>query len=220
VHIVSDATPGHWPVRQIVAELCKRRSTEPTVAYVECHDQSLVGAQTLAFRLMGTDMYHFMSRLSSSTPRIEFGIAMLKVVRLLTSALGGEGYLSFMGNEFGHPDWIDFPREGNNFSFEKARRRWDLVDDPLLRFRWLNDFDRGVFLFFKKMRTIAITIVTRRVVITKQLMPLPKRIRLLLILSILISLLGACGICYEFVTNFSSTPLLPGLISDIDQVCE
>mmetsp|Transcript_18534 Transcript_18534/g.47395 ORF Transcript_18534/g.47395 Transcript_18534/m.47395 type:complete len:194 (-) Transcript_18534:215-796(-) len=93
---------------------------------------------------MGTDMYHFMSRLSSSTPRIEFGIAMLKVVRLLTSALGGEGYLSFMGNEFGHPDWIDFPREGNNFSFEKARRRWDLVDDPLLRFRWLNDFDRAM----------------------------------------------------------------------------
>jgi 1,4-alpha-glucan branching enzyme len=93
---------------------------------------------------MGSDMYHFMSRLSTSTPRIEFGLAALKCIRLLTSALGGEGWLTFMGNEFGHPEWIDFPRKGNGFSMERARRRWDLVDDALLRYRWLNDFDRAM----------------------------------------------------------------------------
>lgn len=144
VHVVSESPPGRWPLGLIVSELCKRRPTEPTIAYAECHDHSLVGSQTLAFRLMGTEMYSHMSRLSPLTPRIEFGIAALKLIRLLTSALGGEGYLNFMGNEWGHPEWVDFPREGNEYSMARARRRWELVDDPLLRYRWLNDFDRAM----------------------------------------------------------------------------
>lgn len=32
------------------------------------------------------------------------------MIRLLTFSLGSKAYLNFMGNEFGHPEWIDFPR--------------------------------------------------------------------------------------------------------------
>ncbi|KAG8468126.1 hypothetical protein KFE25_007178 [Diacronema lutheri] len=144
IHVLAESPPGRWPLAHVASELCKRRLCDRTIAYAECHDHSLVGAQTLAFRLMGTDMYHHMSRLSPLTPRIEYGVAALKLVRLLTSALGGDGYLNFMGNEFGHPQWVDFPREGNAYSLDKARRRWDLVDDPLLRYRWLYDYDRAL----------------------------------------------------------------------------
>ena len=68
-------------------------------------------------------------------------MALHRLSRLLTYSLCGEAYLTFMGNEFGHPEWIDLPREGNGHSLERARRRWDLADDPKLRYGQLYDFE-------------------------------------------------------------------------------
>ena len=92
------------------------------MAYVECHDQALVGDKTLAFWLMDSEMYTNMSTLSPRTPVIDRGMALHKLIRLATLGLGGEAYLTFIGNEFGHPEWLDFPREGNGFSYHYARR--------------------------------------------------------------------------------------------------
>ncbi len=103
-----------WDIGHIVHTLTNRRWKEPTIAYAESHDQALVGDKTLAFWLMDKEMYDFMSTLSPLTPIIDRGISLHKMIRLLTYGLGGEGYLNFMGNEFGHPEWLDFPREGNN----------------------------------------------------------------------------------------------------------
>lgn len=83
-----------------------------------------------------------MSNVTPLTPVIARGMALHKLIRLLTHALGGEGYLNFEGNEFGHPEWLDFPREGNNNSFWYARRQFNLPDDKLLRYQYLNHFDR------------------------------------------------------------------------------
>ena len=71
-------------------------------------------------------------------------MALHKMIRLLTASLHGGGYLNFMGNEFGHPEWIDFPREGNDWSYQHARRQWSLADDGTLQFVWLGAFDRAL----------------------------------------------------------------------------
>ncbi|XP_043814777.1 1,4-alpha-glucan-branching enzyme 1, chloroplastic/amyloplastic isoform X2 [Manihot esculenta] len=126
-----------WKMGDIVHTLTNRRWLEKCVAYAESHDQALVGDKTIAFWLMDKDMYDFMARDRPSTPLIDRGIALHKMIRLITMGLGGEGYLNFMGNEFGHPEWIDFPRgdrhlpngkviPGNNHSYDKCRRRFDL----------------------------------------------------------------------------------------------
>ena len=93
---------------------------------------------------MDKEMYDFMSDLSPLTPVIERGVALHKLIRLLTYGLGGEGYLNFEGNEFGHPEWLDFPRAGNDNSFHYCRRQFNLVDDQLLRYKYLNNFDRAM----------------------------------------------------------------------------
>src|SRR5581483_10022999 len=111
--------------------------------YAESHDQALVGDKTLAFRLMDQEMYWRMGRESESLV-IARGIALHKIIRLLTFSLAGEAYLSFIGNEFGHPEWVDFPREGNGFSYQHARRQWSLVDNPSLRYAGLNRFDQAM----------------------------------------------------------------------------
>ncbi|KAI5637559.1 1,4-alpha-glucan-branching enzyme [Phthorimaea operculella] len=120
------------------------RWMEGTVAYAESHDQALVGDKTLAFWLMDAAMYTHMSTLSEPNPVIERGMALHCCIRLITHALGGEAYLNFIGNEFGHPEWLDFPRAGNNSSYHYARRQWNLVDDPLLKYKFLNEFDRDM----------------------------------------------------------------------------
>jgi 1,4-alpha-glucan branching enzyme len=130
-----------WDMQQIVHTLTNRRWQERTVAYAESHDQALVGDKTLAFWLMDKEMYDFMSKVTPLTPIIDRGLALHKMIRLLTHGLGGEAWLNFMGNEFGHPEWLDFPRVGNNESYHHARRQWNLVDDPLLRYQFLNEFD-------------------------------------------------------------------------------
>ncbi|KAL7116504.1 hypothetical protein ACP275_03G009000 [Erythranthe tilingii] len=144
-----------WSVGDISWSLTNRRYTEKCIAYAESHDQAIVGDKTIAFSLMDKEMYSGMSCLTKASPVIERGIALHKMIHFLTMALGGEGYLNFMGNEFGHPDWIDFPREGNGWSSDKCRRQWDLVDTDHLRFKFLNAFDRAMNLLDEKFKFLA-----------------------------------------------------------------
>ncbi|OQO00056.1 1,4-alpha-glucan-branching enzyme [Cryoendolithus antarcticus] len=130
-----------WDMGALCHTLTNRRHGEKTIAYAESHDQALVGDKTLLFWLCDAQMYTNMSTLSEFTPVIERGMALHKMIRLITHALGGEGYLNFEGNEFGHPEWLDFPREGNGNSFHYARRQFNLPDDSLLRYKFLNEFD-------------------------------------------------------------------------------
>ncbi|GKT35759.1 1,4-alpha-glucan-branching enzyme [Aduncisulcus paluster] len=131
-----------WKLGHIVHILTNRRWQEKVITYCESHDQALVGDKTLAFWLMDKDMYTHMTILTEPSALVSRGIALHKVIRVLTMGLGGEGFLCFMGNEFGHPEWIDFPREGNGWSHAYCRRQWSLEDDGLLRYKHLGDFDR------------------------------------------------------------------------------
>jgi 1,4-alpha-glucan branching enzyme len=143
IKIIKHLPDEAWHVSQIYHELTNRRQDEKTISYSESHDQALVGDQTLAFRLIGPEMYTHMSVFEDSH-KVDRGIALLKMLRLMTLATAGHGYLNFMGNEFGHPEWIDFPREGNNWSYHYARRQWHLQDDTSLRYRFLGEFDRAM----------------------------------------------------------------------------
>ena len=140
IKILKERKDEEWQLCDIWHTLLNRRQGEKHIGYAESHDQSLVGDKTLAFWLMDKDMYWHMDQRSQSVV-IDRGIALHKMIRLITFSLAGEGYLNFMGNEFGHPEWVDFPREGNNFSYQYARRQWSLVDDNLLRYKCLNNFD-------------------------------------------------------------------------------
>jgi len=133
----------HWDIFKMWCDMCLRRPGEDTVAYVESHDQALVGDQTMIFRLAGANMYTDMNK-DCHNPLIDRAIALHKMIRLFTLGGGGEGYLNFMGNEFGHPEWIDFPREGNGWSFHYCRRQWSLKNNEMLKYQWLNDFDRDM----------------------------------------------------------------------------
>ncbi|KAF8737953.1 hypothetical protein AX14_012132 [Amanita brunnescens Koide BX004] len=141
IKLLKHKQDDEWNLGNIVHTLTNRRYGEKSIAYCESHDQALVGDKTLAFWLMDKEMYTNMSDISPLTPIISRGIALHKMIRLLVHSLGGEGYLNFEGNEFGHPEWLDFPRAGNNNSFHYARRQWNVVDDALLRYKYLNNFD-------------------------------------------------------------------------------
>ena len=143
IKLLKEIPDENWSVAEMWKVLNDRLPYVKTVAYCESHDQALVGDKTIAFRLMDAEMYHHM-RTIDSTPVIDRGIALHKMIRLFTLSLGGQAYLNFMGNEFGHPEWIDFPRAGNDWSFKYARRQWSLVDNPLLYFSKLAAFDRSM----------------------------------------------------------------------------
>ncbi len=132
-----------WHPTSIFWELTNRRSDEKTISYVESHDQALVGDKTVIFRLMDADMYWHMA-LEDQNPVIARGMALHKMIRLVTLATINGGYLNFMGNEWGHPEWIDFPREGNGWSYKYARRQWELVDSDYLKYFQLNNFDNAI----------------------------------------------------------------------------
>ena len=132
-----------WTMAGLWHELTNRRQDEQSISYVECHDQALVGGKTFAFQLMGAAMYDGMRRDAASLA-VDRGVALHKLARLATIATAGHGYLNFMGNEFGHPEWIDFPRDGNGWSFNYARRQWRLAEDDSLRFPALLAFDRAM----------------------------------------------------------------------------
>ena len=130
-----------WNLGSIWSQLTFRNA--PTVAYVESHDQALVGDQTMIFRFAGANMYTDMNK-DCHTLVIDRAVALHKMIRLLTLAAGGTGYLTFMGNEFGHPEWIDFPREGNGSSFKYCRRQWSLLNNHMLKYEQLNQFDEDM----------------------------------------------------------------------------
>ncbi|KAM3875476.1 LOW QUALITY PROTEIN: 1,4-alpha-glucan-branching enzyme-like [Diretmus argenteus] len=144
IQILKELKDEDWNIGDIVHTLINRRYGENCIAYAESHDQALVGDKTLAFWLMDKEMYTNMSSLIPMTAVIDRGIQLHKMIRLLTHSLGGEGYLNFMGNEFGHPEWLDFPREGNNQSYHYARRQYNLVDMEDLRYYQLYAFDRDM----------------------------------------------------------------------------
>lgn len=141
IKILKEKRDEEWNMGNICFTLTNRRYKEKTIAYCESHDQALVGDKSIMMHLCDAQMYTNMSILTELTPVIERGIALHKMIRLLTHGLGGEGYLNFEGNEFGHPEWLDFPRIGNGDSFWYARRQFNLTEDQLLRYKFLNDFD-------------------------------------------------------------------------------
>ncbi len=143
IRLLKEKKDEDWYIGEIYGMLRNRRTGEKHIAYVESHDQSIVGDKTLAMQLMDAELYTKMSVFTPSI-RIARGVALHKLIRLLTFSLGGEGYLNFMGNEFGHPEWIDFPRAGNNNSYWYARRQWHLVDNDTLYYKHLNAFDRAM----------------------------------------------------------------------------
>ncbi|KAJ8391454.1 hypothetical protein AAFF_G00089280 [Aldrovandia affinis] len=142
IQILKEYKDEDWDMGNIVYTLVNRRYGENCIAYAESHDQALVGDKTLAFWLMDKEMYTNMSSLIPMTAVIDRGIQLHKMIRLITHSLGGEGYLNFMGNEFGHPEWLDFPRKGNDESYHYARRQYNLLDTEHLRYVQLYAFDR------------------------------------------------------------------------------
>jgi 1,4-alpha-glucan branching enzyme len=143
IRVVKEWRDEAWRMDELYGAMLNRRHDEKHVAYAESHDQALVGDQTLAFRLMGADMYFKMGKGEQSVV-IERGLALHKMIRLFTFALAGDAWLNFMGNEFGHPDWVDFPREGNGWSYQYARRQWSLAARDDLRYAGLLHFDRAL----------------------------------------------------------------------------
>jgi 1,4-alpha-glucan branching enzyme len=141
--MVKEIPDENWDLGYLLHELTQHRAEERVVSYCESHDQALVGDKTLIFRLADAEMYTSMSILTPSLI-IDRAVALHKMIRLFTFLTAGGGYLTFMGNEFGHPEWIDFPREGNNWSYKYARRQWSLADNELLRYRHLDEFDRAM----------------------------------------------------------------------------
>jgi len=143
IKLLKETPDEQWPMGHLYYELTNRRADEKTIGYAESHDQAIVGDKTIIFRLIDADMYTHMNVFDSNL-QVDRGIALHKLIRLVTLATAGNGYLNFMGNEFGHPEWIDFPREGNNWSYKYARRQWHLRDDTNLRYHFLAEFDKAM----------------------------------------------------------------------------
>ena len=141
IKLLKDERDEEWSVEEMWSVLTNRLPKDKTVAYAESHDQAMVGDKTIAFRLMDKEMYSAMNKGSKSLV-VERGMALHKMIRLMTISAGGDAYLNFMGNEFGHPEWIDFPRDGNDWSYARARRQWSLADNGFLRYGELSLFDK------------------------------------------------------------------------------
>ncbi len=151
IKTIKEKIDEDWKPSSMFWEVTNRRSDEKTISYAESHDQALVGDKTIIFRLIDADMYwHFQK--GDENYMVHRGIALHKMIRLLTASTINGGYLNFMGNEFGHPEWIDFPREGNGWSYKYARRQWDLVDNKNLDYHYLGDFDRAMLEVIKSVR--------------------------------------------------------------------
>ncbi len=153
IRLIKDFKDEDWPIGHLWFELTNRRKDEKTISYAESHDQALVGDQTIIFRLIGEDMYNQMG-VDDDNSKVNRGIALLNMIRLITLVTADNGYLNFMGNEFGHPDWIDFPREGNNWSYKHARRQWYLADDVHLKYNLLAHFDHDMIALARAHRLL------------------------------------------------------------------
>ena len=160
IKLLKDQKDEQWSVSEIYDSLVNRRWKEKTVAYCESHDQAIVGDKTIAFRLMDKEMYEDMHKAKPNLI-IDRGIALHKMIRLLTLALGGEAYLNFIGNEFGHPEWVDFPREGNSWSYHYAKRQWSLAENEDLKYQFLSLFDKQMLSLAKKYQLLEVQPTTK-----------------------------------------------------------
>jgi len=151
IKMIKEKNADEWDVGNIFFELHNKRNDEKVISYAESHDQALVGDQTLIFRLLGQLMYSDM-HVVQNNPVVDSGMSLHKMIRLITIATAGHGYLNFMGNEFGHPEWIDFPRAGNNWSYQHARRQWSLLKNKDLKYQFLAAFDQDMLKMVKKHR--------------------------------------------------------------------
>ena len=149
IKLLKEVPDEQWDIWQMWNMMTDRLPYVKTVAYCESHDQALVGDQTIAFRLMNKQMYTDMNRAAQNVVS-DRGMALHKMIRLFTISLAGQAYLNFMGNEFGHPEWIDFPREGNGWSYAHARRLWSLAENGFLRYSYLGAFDRAMLKLVRK----------------------------------------------------------------------
>ncbi|MBY5958639.1 alpha amylase C-terminal domain-containing protein [Membranicola marinus] len=154
IKTLKEKSDEEWNLHELWHQLTYRPAKERSIAYAESHDQALVGDKSLAFWLMDKEMYYSMSTMQQNLI-VDRGVALHKLIRMITFSIGGEGYLNFIGNEFGHPEWVDFPREGNNWSYQYARRQWSLVDDPLLRYAHLGAWDRAMISLGTKYQVLA-----------------------------------------------------------------
>ncbi|KAA6350211.1 1 4-alpha-glucan branching enzyme GlgB [termite gut metagenome] len=151
IKILKEKIDEDWKPSAMFWEVTNRRYEEKTISYTESHDQALVGDKTIIFHLIDADMYWFMQK-GDENYKVNRGIALHKMIRLLTATTINGGYLNFMGNEFGHPEWIDFPRDGNGWSYKYARRQWDLVDNKNLAYHYMGDFDAAMLQVMKNVK--------------------------------------------------------------------
>jgi 1,4-alpha-glucan branching enzyme len=154
IKLIKEVPDEDWPINHLWHELTNRRVEEKTISYAESHDQALVGDKSIIFRLIDADMYEHM-QVDDQNIRVDRGLALHKLIRLITLATAGAGYLNFMGNEFGHPEWIDFPREGNNWSYQYARRQWHLAKDPGLKYHLSARFDHDMIALAKRFQILS-----------------------------------------------------------------
>ena len=155
IKIIKEKSDDEWNVGDIFYQLTSKRMDEKVVSYAESHDQALVGDKTIVFRLIDKEMY-FNMRKDQPNLIVERGIALHKMIRLATAATAGGAYLNFMGNEFGHPEWIDFPRQGNGWSYKHARRLWSISEDVELKYHWLYDFDKEMIQFISQNKLLTV----------------------------------------------------------------
>ena len=160
IKTIKEKKDEDWKPTAIFWELTNRRADEKTINYAESHDQALVGDKTIIFRLIDSEMYWHMM-VGDHNFTVERGMALHKMIRLVTLATINGGYLNFMGNEFGHPEWIDFPREGNGWSYKYARRQWDLVDREELKYKFLGRFDHDMIHLVSSVRNFQATPVEK-----------------------------------------------------------
>jgi 1,4-alpha-glucan branching enzyme len=151
IKLLKEYRDEQWPLGRLWYELTTHRREERTVSYAECHDQALVGDKTIMMHLMGKHIYNAMDKTNKSVETVR-AVALHKMIRLITLATAHSGYLNFMGNEFGHPEWVDFPSERNHFSYSHARRQWSLKYNKSLYFSDLFEFDRQMVSLCRQMR--------------------------------------------------------------------
>lgn len=153
IKLLKEQTDEEWNMQQLFHTMVDRNYHIKTIAYAESHDQALVGDKTIAFRLMDKEMYFHMKK-EDPNIIVDRGTNLHNVMRMMTISLGGEAYLNFMGNEFGHPEWIDFPREGNDWSYQYARRQWSLLENDSLKYQYLSAFDKAMISFTKENKIL------------------------------------------------------------------
>jgi 1,4-alpha-glucan branching enzyme len=155
IKIIKERSDEDWDVGDLFYHLTSKRTDEKVVSYAESHDQALVGDKTIIFRLIDKEMYYSM-RKDQPNMIVDRGVALHKMIRLITATTAGGAYLNFMGNEFGHPEWIDFPRAGNQWTYRHCRRIWSIAEDTELKYHWLYDFDKDMVNFIREHHLLTI----------------------------------------------------------------